>query len=83
MPPSSPLASEAWRDAEGTPIRLRSRVEQIAVDEDQGALPSRLHHRGQVIGWGDHMLFVISEHDDQAITLQPHHVRLLDTPSGR
>ncbi|MGH3772860.1 MAG: hypothetical protein ACRDRW_15965 [Pseudonocardiaceae bacterium] len=75
--PTPPPAFDAWHDAKGTPIRLRSRVEQITVDEEQGALPSRLHQRGQVIGWGNRLLFVISEHDNQAITLRPHHVRVL------
>ena len=53
MPTSPPRpASDSWRDAEGIPIPLHGRVEQITVDTDHGALASRLHQQGQVIGRG-------------------------------
>lgn len=80
--PTPPLASDPPRDAEGTPIQLRCRVEQITVDTEHGALPSRLHWHGQVIGWGTHLLYVLFERDNQTIALGPHHLRVLTAPNG-
>jgi hypothetical protein len=80
MPPR-PAADALWRDAHGTPIALRARVEQIAVDPAHGALPSRLHQHAQVIGRGAGLLYVIFERDQQPATLPPHLLRVLSTPS--
>jgi len=82
MPPRSPrpATNDPWRDAEDTPIALRCRVEQIAVDPTNGALPSRLHQRGQVIGRGAGLLYVIFDRDQQPATLPPHLLRVLSTP---
>jgi hypothetical protein len=58
MPTPAPLTSDPWgdadpwREAEGTHIPLRSRVEQVAVDIEHGALTSRLHQQGQVVSRG-------------------------------
>jgi hypothetical protein len=42
--PAPRLGTEdPWLDAEGTSIPLQTWVEQIVVDVEQGALPSRLH----------------------------------------
>lgn len=73
-------ASDAWRDAEGTYIPRRSRVKQIAVDEAHGALPSRLHEQGEVIGWGTHLLYV--RFRDETVAPRPDFVRVLTTPDG-
>lgn len=80
--PTPPLASNPLHDADGTPIPFQSRVEQITVDKDRGALPSRLHKQGQVTGRGTHLLYVRFDHDNQTIALRPHLVRVLETPDG-
>ena len=84
MPTAPPRpASDPWRDAEGTPIPLHSRVEQITVDAEHGALPSRLHQQGQVTGRGTGgLVYVRFEHENQLIALRPHLLRVLDTPDG-
>jgi hypothetical protein len=82
MPTPPPLASNPLHDADGTPIPLQSRVEQVVVDKDHEALPSRLHRQGQVIGRGMQLLYVRFDHDYQMIALRPHHVRVLETPDG-
>jgi hypothetical protein len=80
--PPARSASDPWRDAEGTPIPLQSRVEQVVVDKEHGALASRLHQQGQVIGRGTTRLQVRFD-DNQVMSLWPHLVRVLDkTPDG-
>ncbi|MGH3865570.1 MAG: hypothetical protein ACRDQ4_05410 [Pseudonocardiaceae bacterium] len=64
-------------DAEGTEIRLGSRVEQVAVDEAHGALRSRLHHHGDVIGRGRHLVFVRFDHEYRITSLRSPLVRLV------
>ncbi|HKR49732.1 MAG TPA: hypothetical protein VJT72_09175 [Pseudonocardiaceae bacterium] len=73
---------DPWRDAEGTPIIERCQVEQIAVSKKHGALPSRLHQHGQVVGRGHTRLYVRFEYDGQLISLRPHVVRVLTTAGG-
>jgi hypothetical protein len=80
-PPPRP-ASDPWRDTEGTHIPLQSRVEQVVVDTEHGALASRLHQQGQVLGRGTNLVYVLFECDSQLIALRPHLLRLLDTPDG-
>jgi hypothetical protein len=80
-PPPRP-ASDPWRDIEGTHIPLQSRVEQVVVDTEHGALASRLHQQGQVLGRGTNLVYVLFECDSQLIALRPHLLRLLDTPDG-
>ncbi len=80
-PPPRP-AADPWRDAEGTPIPLQSRVEQVVVDKEHGALPSRLHQQGQVTGRGTNLVYVLFDHGNQLIALRPHLVRVLDTPDS-
>jgi hypothetical protein len=70
-----------WRDADGTPIRLRSWVEQIAVDEDRGALPDRLHKRDEVVGRGTEAVYVVFDRD-YLVALPPHLMRVLTAPGG-
>ncbi len=71
-------ASDPWRDAEGTHIPLQSRVEQVAEDAQNGALPSRLYQQGQVIGRGTNLVYVRFDHGNQLIALRPHLVRVLE-----
>ena len=77
-----PLCDIPLRDAEGTRISLWSRVEQVAVDGAHGALPSRLHRQGEVIGRGRDRLYVRFDLEYQLVILRPHLVRVLDTPEG-
>ncbi|HWR46546.1 MAG TPA: hypothetical protein VN327_02840 [Pseudonocardiaceae bacterium] len=81
-PAPQPATEDPWLDAEGTPIPRRRRVEQITVDEAHGALPSRLHQQGQVLGRGPHQLHVHFDHEDQVIPLRPHHLRVIEAPGG-
>lgn len=67
------------RDIEDTPIPLYSRVEQVVVDEEHGALFSRLHQQGEVVGRGTHLLYVRFESDRETIALRPELVRVLPT----
>jgi hypothetical protein len=79
-----PLRDIPLHDAEGTRIYLSSqvRVEQVAVDEAHGALPSRLHRQGEVIGRGRDRLYVRFDLEYQLVILRPHLVRVLTTPDG-
>lgn len=79
MPTDAPRAArDRWCDAHGTPIRLFCWVEQIAEHPKHGALFSRLHRRGEVIGRGPDVLYVRFAGEGQmAISVAPHLVRLL------
>jgi hypothetical protein len=52
------------------------------VDKAHGALPSRLHQQGEVIGRSAHLVYVRFERGHQLIALRPHLVRVLDVPGG-
>ncbi|MGH3772782.1 MAG: hypothetical protein ACRDRW_15560 [Pseudonocardiaceae bacterium] len=82
MPIPAPLAANPPRDADGTFIPLRSRVEQVAVDKAYGALPSRLHQYGQVVGQSADLLYVRFDHEYYLTSLRPHLVRLVQAPDG-
>lgn len=71
------------RDADDTPIRLGSRVEQIAVDEEHGAKALRLHEQGQVIGRDYEHVCIRFDRDAEMIVLRPGLVRVVPTaPEG-
>ncbi|MGH3770298.1 MAG: hypothetical protein ACRDRW_02685 [Pseudonocardiaceae bacterium] len=78
---AAPLAANPPRDADGTFIPLRSRVEQVAVDKAYGALPSRLHQYGQVVGQGADLLYVRFDREYCLTSLRPHLVRLVQAPA--
>ncbi|MGH3722129.1 MAG: hypothetical protein ACRDRI_25465 [Pseudonocardiaceae bacterium] len=81
MPTRPPRPTEdPWRDVDGTPIPLHCGVEQIAVNTEHGALPSRLHQQGHVIGQVPDWLYVRFHDDDHVIRLRAHLVRVLTTP---
>ncbi|MGH3429074.1 MAG: hypothetical protein ACRDRI_04045 [Pseudonocardiaceae bacterium] len=82
MRTSVPLAANPPRDVDGTVIPLQSRVEQVAVDKAYGALPSRLHQYGQVVGQGADMLYVRFDREYRLTSLRPHLVRLVRAPDG-
>ena len=78
------VAQSRWCDAEGTHVSLFCRVEQVAEHPEHGALFSRLHKRGVVIGRGPEVLYVRFEGEGQVISLSPQLVRLLtDEPGTR
>jgi hypothetical protein len=78
-----PLCDILLHDAEGTEIRWRCRVEQVAVDKAGGAYPDRLNQQGDVIGRSAHAVYVRFDHGNQSpIPLRPHLVRVLDTSEG-
>ncbi len=83
MPAQPPRTGyNRWRDVDGTPIPVPCRIEQIAVSKEHGALASRLHQQGQVIGQGTKRLQVRFD-DNQVMSLRPHLVRVLEkTPDG-
>ncbi|MGH3812676.1 MAG: hypothetical protein ACRDUV_09505 [Pseudonocardiaceae bacterium] len=50
---------------------------------EHGALPSRLHQQGQVVGRGYNWLYLSFGCDDQLISLRLHLIRVLDkAPDG-
>jgi hypothetical protein len=73
---------DPWRDADGAPIPQRGRVEQVAVGKGHGALPSRLHKRGHVLGRGLTRLIVQFDEEDTVVRIRPHLVRVLTPPGG-
>ncbi|MGB6162141.1 MAG: hypothetical protein WCF33_12365 [Pseudonocardiaceae bacterium] len=78
-----PLSDFPLLDTEGTRMSLGSRVEQVVVEEAHGALRSRLHQHGEIIGRDRHLVYVRFEQEWQhLVTLRPHHLRVLNTPDG-
>jgi hypothetical protein len=71
-----------WTDGQGTAVGLMSRVEQIAVDPQGGAMPSRLHQQGQLIGWDTTRLPVCFDHDRALLVRRAHLIRVLDPSQG-
>jgi hypothetical protein len=69
---------DPWRDAEGIPIPVGARVEQVAVAKGYGALRTRLHQQGEVTGRGHHLrLFVRFEGEAEPVSIRPHLLRVL------
>ena len=75
--PSRP-AYDPWLDAYGIQIQQHGRIEQVAVDKAHGALPSRLHKRGQVIGCGTTRVNVRFDDEHEVVRIRPHLLRVLD-----
>lgn len=74
---TSRVPQQQWRDAEGNHITLLSWVEQVAEHPEHGALFSRLHQRGEVVGRGTGVLYVRFEGKGQVVSVLPELVRLL------
>lgn len=72
-----------WRDVEGTALSVLSRVEQIAVDPEGGAMSFRLHQQGQVVGWDTTWLQVCFVHHQVPVILRAHLVRVLHSDESR
>jgi len=83
QPTNAPEAVQrGWRDAAGVLIALFCcGVEQIAESPGIGALFSRLHQRGQVVGLGAEVLYVRFADESQLISVAPALVRVLDEPA--
>lgn len=75
-------AYDLWRDADGAPIPQQCRIEQVTVHREHGALPSRLHKQGEVLGRGSTRLTVRFDGEDTVVSIRPHLVRVLTTPGG-
>ncbi|MDQ2881072.1 MAG: hypothetical protein M3Y48_07440 [Actinomycetota bacterium] len=74
------LPYDPWRDASGGQIQQHCRVEQVAVEKNHGALPSRLHKQGQVVGRGLTRLNVRFDDGTELVRIRPHLVRVVQTP---
>ncbi|MGH3548349.1 MAG: hypothetical protein ACRDQU_09610 [Pseudonocardiaceae bacterium] len=73
-----------WCDVDGSRVALFCWVEQVAEHPEHGALFSRLHQRGQVLGRGPDVLYVRFAGEGQLIGVAPQLVRLLpDEPDER
>jgi hypothetical protein len=85
MPAEAPQeAQDRWCDVEGSRIALFCWVEQVTERADQGALLSRLHQPGQVLGRGPGVLYVRFAGEHQLISVPPEILRLLpDEPEQR
>ena len=70
-------AQDQWCDVEGSRIALFCWVEQVVDDPGQGALFSRLHQPGQVLGCGPDVLYVRFAGERQLISVPPELLRLL------
>ena len=72
---------DPWRDVDGAPIPQQCRIEQVVVDKSHGALPSRSHKQGQVVGRGHTRLIVRFDDEHNVVHIRPHLVRVLTTPN--
>lgn len=70
-------AYDRWCDVDGRHVSLFCWVEQVAESPEQGALFSRLHQRGRVVGRGQDQLYVCFQGEGQLIDLAPQLVRRL------
>ena len=74
---SSRPVQDRWCDIDGAHLSLFCWVEQVAESPEPGALPSRLHQRGEVVGRGPDVLYVRFQGEGQLISVPPHLLRLL------
>jgi hypothetical protein len=75
---------DRWCDAESAHLSLFCWVEQVAEHPERGALFSRLHQYGQILGRGPDVLYVRFQGEGQLISLPPQLLRLLpDEPHQR
>jgi hypothetical protein len=74
---SSRPVQDRWCDIEGRHVSLFSWVEQVAESPEPGALRSRLHQRGEVVGWGTDVLYVRFAGEGHLVGVPPQLLRLL------
>jgi hypothetical protein len=83
MPADAPRAAEdRWCDAQGARIALFCWVQQVAEHSERGALFSRLHQHGQVVGRGPDVLYVRFAGEAQLISMPPQLLCLLPDGPG-
>ena len=71
-------AQNQWCDADGNHVALFSWVEQVAEHPNCGALFSRPHQRGEVVGRGPDVLYVcFAGLGGRLVSVPPQLVRLL------
>lgn len=68
---------DRWRDVDGVHIPDQSRVEQVAVEKRYGALPSRYHRHGEVIGRGIDRVNVVFDGESNVVSVRPYLLRVL------
>lgn len=73
---------DPWGDIDGAPIPPQCRIEHVEIDKMLGALPSRLHRHGQVLGRGTTRLIVQFDGEHEQARIRPHLVRVLTAPGG-
>ena len=72
-----------WCDVNGAHIALFCWVQQVAEHPESGALFSRLHQCGEVLGRGPDQLYIRFAGEGQLISLPAQVLRLLpDAPDG-
>jgi hypothetical protein len=82
MPDEAPEpVQDRWCDVDGAHIPLFW-VEQVAEHPKHGALPSRLHQCGEVLGRGPDVLYVRFAGEGQLTGVAPSLVRLLPEGPG-
>lgn len=77
MPTPPPFASR-WRNVKHVPIH-----DQSAVEEEHGALPSRPHPPGQLLGRDTHRLPGCFGDNHRLVILRAHPVGVLNQTPGR
>ncbi|HET9255287.1 MAG TPA: hypothetical protein VFO16_08810 [Pseudonocardiaceae bacterium] len=70
------------RDVDGTYIPVDARVVRTTTDDRMGALRSRLHARRQVISRGATRLIMRFDGEDQAVSIRPRLVRVIEGDGG-
>ncbi len=84
MTAHAPLPAQGrWCDLEGTRIALFCKVEQVAENPEDGALFSRLHRRGEVVGRSLDLIYIRFDGEGRVIGVRPHLVRVLPAENGR
>ncbi len=74
---------DRWRDADGVQVPDGCRVEQVEVYAQYGALRSRLHKRGEVLGrTRNTRLLVRFDGEHERVSIRPHLVRVIEGKPG-
>ncbi|MGH3901622.1 MAG: hypothetical protein ACRDTA_25885 [Pseudonocardiaceae bacterium] len=76
--PVSACGVDKWRDVDDTHISDQCRIQQVDVAKLHGALPSRLHKLGRVVGRGFTRIHVQFDGEAEITSLRPHLVRVID-----
>ncbi len=75
---------DPWRDVDGIPIMVGYRVQQVTVHKEYGAVLSRLHWLGEVVGRGNSRVIVHfdNHNDDRLVSVRPHLLRVIPQQPG-